>query len=615
MSSANRFLRAVRRPLSTRFALLLVLAAALIPLRAVAVTTTQTLTLKPGWNSIFLEVAPTNPDPAAVFAGLPVDQVWAFFPTKSPVQYLSDPGAGLFNVPGWNVYLPAGSRPDAAYLTDLKGIIGHQAYLVKNTSTAAATLTVTGTAGLQGVKWNPDSYTLTGLAVDPTTTVRSGDFFANSPAHTAQPRYRLDPNGTWVALTDAAALAAGQAYWVFTKGGSDFSAPLEVSFGGGRTLDFGPNGESAQLTVRNRSAYAATVTLANPGALPLSYQLLDAAATVPGNVWKTLPAELSLPLPLPALNGTTPATTIAPGQSTTVTVGVRRAGLAADLAGFIRVASSGVALNVPVAAQLATSTAVAGRSAAPNAAPPPNANAGLWVGAATLNAVSEANTTSATPTPTSATFALRLLIHVDANGAARLLKEITLMKGRVAAGQTPPLVLVSDPALLSGFDAPTIRDGSPFANRISAIGFDFASSSISLGSGFGTQLSGVVTIGRELPTNPFKHKYHPDHDDLNAQFQTPAANLPPDQQEVWGVTRTLQLTFDPPPTNNSSPSSGYSERTGTYLETLSGVGTTRLPTNPNTDVANPGLHKRNIVVSGPFTLRRLNSIATLNAAP
>ena len=122
------------------------------------------------------------------------------------------------------------------------------------------------------------------------------------------------------------------------------------------------------------------------------------------------------------------------------------------------------------------------------------------------------------------------------------------MKGRVAAGATPPLVLISNPTRLSDFDAPTKRDNSPFANRIAAVGFDFSGSEVALAGTFGSQLDGTFVLPRDLPTNPFRHKYHPDHDDLDARFQAPAADLPPDQQEVWGLTRALQLTFLAPPT-------------------------------------------------------------------
>ncbi|MDB6152670.1 MAG: hypothetical protein JWL90_1123 [Chthoniobacteraceae bacterium] len=561
-----------------------------LTLRANAAT--QQFTLQPGWNAIYLEVAPTNPDPLAVFAGLPVDQVWAFFPTRSPVEYVSDPAAGLFNIPGWNVWLPPGSRADAEALSDLRGVISHQAYLLKNTGTAPAILTVSGSSSVRDIQWNPDSFTLTGLSVQPDTTVRSGDFFSNSPAHKGQLRYRLAPNGTWTALTDSSALTAGQAYWIYSKGGSDFSAPLAISFGGGRLLEFGTDQTSRLVTVRNRSAYPTNVTITNSDGFPFIYQELNAATGQ--NEW----------LPLDILNRLIP-----PGASTTLNLGIRRADLPADRETLLQISGGGVALQLPVSAQVLkeANTAAArfaplarsGRISASAIGPAPTASTGLWVGTATLSAVSEANssdTSAVTPTP--AEFSFRLLVHVDTGGTARLLKEVILMKKHVEgapdAANPPPFVLVTDPSKLGDYDAPLKRDGSPYAYRTSSVGIDFAGTEVLLSGSFGSSLAGKIEIGRTLPTNPFKHRYHPDHDDLDAQFLPFPGNIPAEAQEVWSVTRDLELTFDTPTTSNNTPSSGYSERTGSYRETVT------------------GLHKNVIITKGTFRLSRLNTLGEIN---
>ena len=41
-------------------------------------TTTQVITLKPGWNAVHFDVLPSNPDLDAVFDGVPLDSVWAY---------------------------------------------------------------------------------------------------------------------------------------------------------------------------------------------------------------------------------------------------------------------------------------------------------------------------------------------------------------------------------------------------------------------------------------------------------------------------------------------------------------------------------------------------------
>ncbi len=101
---------------------------------------------------------------------------------------------------------------------------------------------------------------------------------------------------------------------------------------------------------------------------------------------------------------------------------------------------------------------------------------------------------------------------------------------------------------------------------------------------------------RNSPTNPFKHRYHPDHDDLTAAFLPPPANLPTEQQEVWQVSRAIALQFAAPAADQS-PSSGFSVRTGTYSEQIT------------------GLHKNTLITSGTFTLQRVNTLGEINPAP
>ena len=55
--------------------------------------TTQTITLNPGWNAVYLEVEPASPDCDALFAGLPVESVWAWNRRFSSVQFIQDANA------------------------------------------------------------------------------------------------------------------------------------------------------------------------------------------------------------------------------------------------------------------------------------------------------------------------------------------------------------------------------------------------------------------------------------------------------------------------------------------------------------------------------------------
>jgi hypothetical protein len=84
------------------------------------------------------------------------------------------------------------------------------------------------------------------------------------------------------------------------------------------------------------------------------------------------------------------------------------------------------------------------------------------------------------------------------------------------------------------------------------------------------------------------HKYHPDHDNLNARFDGPAV-------ESYTTVREIELTpTATPPDGPAAPDYGYNVIGGTYREKITGV------------------HKSAIYVSGTFRLSRISAIAELN---
>jgi hypothetical protein len=100
----------------------------------------------------------------------------------------------------------------------------------------------------------------------------------------------------------------------------------------------------------------------------------------------------------------------------------------------------------------------------------------------------------------------------------------------------------------------------------------------------------VLTPGNA--TNPFKHKFHPDHDNLN-ELGFPITN--PVIMEVYTVTRDMTFTFSPTdPLVGGPPGWGTTIMGGTFTETLS------------------GLHKNPIYVSGLFRLAKVSDVGELN---
>ena len=130
--------------------------------------------------------------------------------------------------------------------------------------------------------------------------------------------------------------------------------------------------------------------------------------------------------------------------------------------------------------------------------------------------------------------------------------------------------------------------------RLSSIGYDFPSGPtnnfLNLAGffTFGQKLNGALTLPFDHPTNPFQHKFHPDHDNLNARFDGPAP-------EAYSTTRQIELEFTTtPPAGPATPDYGYNVMGGNYRETIS------------------GLHKTNLYVSGAFRLTRVSMITDLN---
>ena len=110
----------------------------------------------------------------------------------------------------------------------------------------------------------------------------------------------------------------------------------------------------------------------------------------------------------------------------------------------------------------------------------------------------------------------------------------------------------------------------------------------------GNVLTGEIVLRPDYPLNPFRHKYHPDHDNLNSQFEPITDES---QAESYGVQRSLRFELSSASTATDQPDPAYSIMEGTYRETL------------------VGLHKQPLLVKGSFRLVRVSYISELNPSP
>ena len=114
---------AMSSSITSFFARVAALALLLLPLSPRAADMSQTITLHPGWNAIYVSVQPNDNEIESVFANIPVRSVWRWIPGREQVQFIRDPSEGLENVEGWFAWFPE-PRPDAM-LTNLFTIDGN----------------------------------------------------------------------------------------------------------------------------------------------------------------------------------------------------------------------------------------------------------------------------------------------------------------------------------------------------------------------------------------------------------------------------------------------------------------------------------------------------------
>ena len=210
---------------------------------------TQTIELKAGWNSFYLELKPDDADPGVVFAGKPVRQLMTYFPRHSPVDFIQDPDEVPWNKAGWHRWIPPGQRH--SFQTNLHAIQANQAYLIQ--CTEPFTLELNGAPKYGPHTWQPNSFNFAGFHVD-ADMMSFESYFTGSRAHAGYLIFSLQ-NGRWKKTNPADVIVPGKAYWVWCEGGSDYPGPLEVRLRGrGDALVFPYPNATQKMDIVNRSS-------------------------------------------------------------------------------------------------------------------------------------------------------------------------------------------------------------------------------------------------------------------------------------------------------------------------------------------------------------------------
>jgi hypothetical protein len=173
-------------------------------------------------------------------------------------------------------------------------------------------------------------------------------------------------------------------------------------------------------------------------------------------------------------------------------------------------------------------------------------------------------------------FPVPILLHRAAAGETYLVQQVYLGSN----GGTSTLATAEN--LFSAGTVPT--------SRVSVA--SFPNNTVILGSGsVGTtgSLSFQVLLGFNDDANPFVHRFHPDHDNLDARF----TNLLGEGRESLTVTRAVTLTFLSSLPGVTDPAWGVTMLGGTYVETVT------------------GLRAVPLTVKGVFVLNRVSDVPSL----
>lgn len=603
--------------------------------------TTQTFQLQPGWNAIWLEVQPEIDDTASVFQGIPLRSVWRWASPSTPVQAVPDPADGLRRGGGWLHYFP--NTPEAL-TNDLLAIQVNQAYLVEVGGSQPVTLQVTGRPSLGPIFWVPDSYNLVGMGVEPVSEPTFAAFFEASLAHDGQPIYRLQPDGVWRLAAAGEKMRAGEAFWIYTDGGSGYDGPVAITIPSGDGLVFSVLEVDQRLTLGNLAAGLRGIEVRPLGgaAGELRYETRNPANGEVDATWIALGAGvtrgvaageesiLRLGVDQGQVSGIACSfESRTPGADCTSDADCPDGRCVAGIGRVLEVADgAGARRLLPLLIEKpgpATATEAAGCDLT-----------GLWVGTITVDQVARVHcdspdgndqclTVSPTGTDGGNTFSQRILLHKAGDGV-RMLEQAIQMRD---AENRP--VLVTRDADIPRFQGAVLRDGVAVGQRVSTVAFrwDDNAAGVSNGGMLGSgdlglagTLSFTIPIPAESTSNPYYHRYHPDHGTVElagvcdgGEFACQACDSDADcgpggscslsleiscpGRDLPTITRTVTLAWaaaDPSPDSggNPRPDWGCTRLGGTYQEDID------------------GLHFRTLRAEGTFEIEMLSPIGALN---
>ncbi len=551
---------------------------------------TQTNVLQTGWNAVFLHVDPSHQTAdELLLAETDIEEVWLWVPDMGNGQFYDDVQSPTDGDSSWLSW-----QRETYTEATLGTLIGNAAYLIKVTNSLSDggttfTWTVKGQPVPPSYSWNSDGQNFIGFSTPAATPPNFDDFLEHDTALYSASDIYIYVGGDLSDGTDGnsqnpqelasylgPSVDRGRAMWIDTGDYNRYFGPFELKLQNSSGVHFRDFISSHTLTLQNLTDETNTVSLTLIGSEAAPDGQTAIAGTPPVIVRGDLDIT-NLTYAYTSLNDGAHSWTLAPhgetGSQVQFTLGIDRLSLSDLLgdyhAGILRFTDSSglLEVDVPVSAEVASTT-------------------GLWVGEATVSQVQEdvnvyeteevdgevetvydddnnaiLVSSSTNYSGVAKSFPLRLIVYVDDDGNPTLYQRAYYGLGtNLSAG-----------VFFKQSDLHT--DYLSSARRVSAIHLPWEADPAgwSLGTTFaqGSNMTAQVTIGYDNhASNPFVHTYHPDHDNLNADFDAKKS----EGEESYRIVRTISLDLASSADDFKSLARAARSVTGSYAETLKLVG-------------------------------------------
>ncbi len=485
----------------------------------------QKITLKEGWNAIWLGVAPD---------GQTADEVFANWPTDSVSMYRVDEVAkeGTFTTSSSEASTPR--QPFAIWLrgypaeSTLQRLVGDAVYVLK--ATQAEEINVVGRPIARRMTWHTTASGANyfGVSVEKGVSVSPTDYLAGFD-QLPDTIYRIGGTGnipTVTPLLSSQKVKLGDVLVMECQAASTWGGAFQLAPQYG--VHFGNSGTTDVITVRNDSGEARTFRLEHAG--------IDGAGVPQLSLWYRDPDNFAVSDAWTQWEVALEKT-LAPGATWSLQVGLDRSRMGENglhIVDTVRCTDLGRSRHV----EMITITA-SNLNLHTNQWP-----AGIWALTADLETVTRVISKDEMLEGLKAHRAMpvRLIVRVDENKKMELLQRFTAAS--LPDGDVGTKAVVYGP--LATPDA-----SATVTARLSTPVMDTAQPCIALEGDFNNLASATWTLAPTSPSNPFRHPYHPDHDGKSADFTTAAPDgdvlanyTQPVKPELWSIGNTITLKWD-----------------------------------------------------------------------